>query len=126
MIRWPFYPSWRRYATPDSLARWDAWERSQRRKLGFFAGLHIGLDGIARHWPHLLCWSWMLNVERRTAFGWRAWVPFVVMPGYVALGWVWAVTLRWQDYGYMGALGEYADHPEVEWKRREPPQGGSD
>lgn len=118
MIRWPFYPSWRRDAEPLSLARWDAWERAQRQKLGWRAGLHISPRRISRHWPHLLCWSWMLTIERRTSFGWRRWVPVIVTPGYVAIGCWWSVALRWQSYGYMGALGQYADHPEIEWVRR--------
>jgi hypothetical protein len=117
VIRWPFYRSWRREAEPASLAAWDAWCRAQRRALGWRAGLRVTPWRISRHWPHLLCWSWMLTVERRTSFGWRAWVPLIVTPGYVAIGWVWSLAFRWQPYGYMGALGRYAAHPEIAWKR---------
>jgi len=89
MIRWPFYRSWRRDAEPQSLAQFDAWVRNQRRALGWRAGLEISWTSISRHWPYLLCGLW------------------------------WSIALRWQPYGYMGALGEYADHPMVVWKARE-------
>jgi len=37
----------------------------------------------------------------------------------VAIGLWWSIALRWQPYGYMGALGTYADHPKIVWKARE-------
>lgn len=116
MIRWPFYRSWRRDADQESLAQWDAWVQKQRRALGWRAGLEISWTRISRHWPYLLCWSWMITLERRTSYGWRKFVPVIVTPGYVAIGLWWSIALRWQPYGYMGALGTYTDHPKIIWK----------
>jgi hypothetical protein len=58
----------------------------------------------------------MITLERRTSYGWRNFVPVIVTPGYVAIGLWWSIALRWQPYGYMGALGTYSGHPEIIWK----------
>lgn len=121
MMRWPFYRSWRAEADPVSLAAFDAWDRAQRKRLGFFAGLKVRRWAVSRHWPHLLCWSWALEFERRTSFGWRQFVPIIVTPGYVAFGCWWSIALRWQACGYMGGLGQYANHPKIEWRKGDMP-----
>ena len=47
-------------------AAFDAWSARMKRRLGPLAGLGLrrtnvwGQLTLARHWPHLLCWSWSL------------------------------------------------------------------
>jgi hypothetical protein len=91
---------------PDELSRW-----SLRKKLRHpFAGLRWftrdsggGLNIVSRHWPHMLCWSWLLSwhwPDRRKGEGSR-WRPFV----YRHNGGGWASAgpfrLHWQNYDWM-------------------------
>jgi len=50
--------------------KWEKWNVATKQKLGVFAGLTWwGSTGgqrpefhiVARHWPHLACWSWFLS-----------------------------------------------------------------
>ena len=46
-------------------AAFDAWSARRKRELGPLAGLGFSRTNtggwcVARHWPHLLCWSWAL------------------------------------------------------------------
>ena len=54
---------------PDIVERmhaFDRWDAEQRRKAGPLAGLRFHWNHgphLSRHWPHLLCWQWMIRYE---------------------------------------------------------------
>lgn len=59
-------------ATAHRCDLFDAWDRHMRRHQGWGAGLSFwkrdsggGLIIAARHWPHLLCWQWLLTWQAR-------------------------------------------------------------
>lgn len=62
-------PDWRAEAV--NLSEWQIWDRSRRKTLGPFAGLAFFhrtssprlFNLAARHWPHRLCWDWILGLE---------------------------------------------------------------
>lgn len=89
------------YKFKPQLARW-----SFRRKLrNPFAGLVFfervndgSLNIVSRHWPHLLCWSWLLNWDGRRPWRW--------IPGCHFRTAQWArFFFTWQHYDYMVGLG---------------------
>lgn len=94
---------------PSALGRW-----SFLRKLrNPFAGLAFftrcsdgGLNIVSRHWPHHLCWSWLIDFRWQPPSKWR-------IGGYTNSGGsfhcVGPFALRRQNYDYMTALGRHAD-----------------
>lgn len=84
-----------------------AWSRRQKLRRPW-AGLHGprrdsggGLTLLSRHWPHLLCWSWLIAWQpRRADFGrklcWR--IGKLPHNHVFDLG---PFVVRWQTYGVM-------------------------
>lgn len=118
--------SWRDDAY--NLADFDAWDRAQRRKLGWRAGLAFwtktNVPGsrvlISRHWPHLLCWSWAVWVggHRKGFDGPRRFILQVSRPYRMVHLNLFGPSIRlsWQDYGHMAALGPDGERaPRVLW-----------
>lgn len=120
--------SWRDRAIPPSRIAWDRWDADQRRRLGFWAGLsgpgrtnttrHWNL--AARHWPHRLCWSWVVwaSVASRGDRWARMGLHFTrrYRSGQITFGPL-AVGLSWQDSDWMvgcGPLRETA--PRIIWQ----------
>lgn len=111
-----------------TLADFRRW--SFRQKLSNpFAGLRVrwngGLPSLSRHWPHLLCWSWLLALHHQ-----RKWNPLdkpaLLRATFRRNGqWVWKVAFLWRwvlVYGsqphdeWMPALGpRWADAPKIDW-----------
>jgi hypothetical protein len=114
---------------PQVLA-FEAWSERQKRVLGPFAGLKVfsrtsggSLIIVSRHWPHLLCWQWLLDWvpyrtdERRRWFALyrqpNSWTLHLARLGYL--------YFKRQSYDRMAALGpRWADAPVIF-----PPEGAS-
>ena len=113
-------------------ARARAWSKREKRRQGWRAGLRL-LSRIndhrftiaSRHWPHLLCWSWLLEWHRhrvgydgrRRLFGFR----YSRVAGQVSckLLWLGRVHFSWQTYP---PTPSYVDgmepHPGIDWTAR--------
>jgi hypothetical protein len=119
--------NWQKQAiNPEPFEQWD---RAWRKRLGFFDGLHFFrrtnsancINIAARHWPHKLCWDWILS-----------WTWAIGPYYYPPWRWQWSLDhginigliighfrFQRQDCGHMAALGpNYADAPRVVWKRQ--------
>lgn len=119
---------WRSRAS--NLAEWEAWDRSWRKRLGWRAGLNFwsktNQDGarvlISRHWPHRLCWSWMVWVSRNRPGYEKNRIGLVVVRPYRVFNlmlWKWRVSFHWQDSDYMVGLGHYKNGaPKIYWKHQ--------
>ena len=109
---------------PQILA-FEAWDREKRRSRPF-AGLKFGercSDGsinlAARHWPHLLCWQWVLNWklyradERRHLLAFYryadSWTLHLMRCG--------RLNFQRQDYDRMAALGPLGEGAPVIFNR---------
>jgi hypothetical protein len=111
--------SWRKDAV--NAAEFDAWDKRMKRKCGFFAGLRFfegridsGLTIAYRHWPHKLCWDWLVRIhtvrpkydgKRRFLF----WHRQSLRGGQLWL-WFWCISWVWQDSDWM-----VKDHFKREW-----------
>lgn len=120
--------SWRKDGHPDDVAAFDLWDRAQRRSRGWRAGLTFlrrtsdrrSIQIAARHWPHLLCWSWALDIAHGRHFGWRAWVPgfsWSRRHASLRLGFNTEIYLAWQNYGWMPAVTLKGLAPKIRWNR---------
>jgi hypothetical protein len=122
-------PTWRDRAS--NVDDWDRWDRECRRKLGWCAGLRFwGVTNmpktrtlLCRHWPHRLCWSWLIwvGIVRPEFDGPRRFI-FVVNRRYRHVDIrLWCVKLHaaWQDSSWMVAVGPTykPDAPTIYWKR---------
>lgn len=108
-----------------NLRQFDAWDLSQRQARGWLAGLAFWQRTnvpysrvlVARHWPHLLCWSWScwLGLHRPGFDGPRR-LTIVVERGRSIELRLFGPWLRWsrQDYGHMGKRDCGA--PEIVWQ----------
>jgi hypothetical protein len=101
----------------------EKWSADQKRKLGPFAGLKMfsrtsgrSIIIVSRHWPHLLCWQWLLDWvpykadEKRRLFAFyrhtNTWTMHLAGLGYL--------YFKRQSYDRMAALGPLgADAPEI-------------
>ncbi len=112
-------------ATPESVAAWDEWDDRQRRALGIFGWPALfwwercdegGVNIVARHWPHLARWSWMVSIE--PTHGRRRFRPFWWYPTTFALRvWPgWELVLRRQEDGFEPSPKHLADAPTIEWR----------
>lgn len=114
---------------PDALnvSEWEAWDRVQRKRLGFFAGLQFfhanntgGVQFASRHWPHRLCWDWTIGWHpfrqgydaRRLGF-WRA-----TCGDYFEIGlWFGRIIYSWQNSQWMARSGAATEAaPKIMWK----------
>ena len=113
-----------------NLAEWKAWDRAQRKRLGFFSGLAFWTKTntprsrvlLSRHWPHRLCWDWSIWVGMHRGAEWDGplKVAFIVSRKYrnldVSLLWFKA-HVHWQNYQYMGGLGPNGEEcPKIRWQ----------
>lgn len=127
IIDWTRPGSWKDRAS--NLAEWDRWDRTERRKLGWRAGLHFwertNVPGsrvlVSRHWPHRLCWSWSVWVGKyREGFDGPRQFSFTASRRYRFIRlWVWThyVNVTWQDSDWMVGLGYRGeDAPKIYWK----------
>lgn len=106
---------------PQILA-FEAWDRAHRRARPF-AGLCFfkrsssrSIIIVSRHWPHLLCWQWLLDWKPYKADERRQWLAFYSRPNtwtlHIArLGYLY---FKRQNYDRMAALGpRWADAPVI-------------
>ncbi|MFC5423233.1 hypothetical protein ACFPOB_27180 [Bosea eneae] len=129
LVQFDFKPArcWRDDAY--NLAKFDAWDHAERRKRGWRAGLSFwgrtNVQGsrvlIARHWPHLLCWSWSIWVSRyRKGYSGPRRFVLQVHRGYrfaeIALFGP-SIRLSWQDSGWMPAVDRRGPDgaPKILW-----------
>lgn len=125
---WTRPNNWRERATAKSLAAFDAWDRAQRKRLGWRAGLRAWSKTnvarrrnlLSRHWPHKLCWDWLvcasivLPVNAETNG-----LKLILSRRYrhvdVVLGPL-HIHAAWQDSGYMAGVGPYrTEAPKLVW-----------
>lgn len=106
-----------REATRD----YKAWSLAWKRRLGWRAGLSFwrrdsagGLTIASRHWPHLLCWSWLVSWQR-VPLGFRLgpWRFSRTMFG-LAFGRR-QIVLHRQRYDYMPAVNLSREAPPINW-----------
>lgn len=95
---------------PDIWARcrdFDRWDRGMRRQFGLFAGLMFfhrtnskrSFNLIVRHWPHLLCWQWVLAFNVAVADEGRHFFRFCGMTRpSIHGGQSWTLHLFWIGY----------------------------
>lgn len=108
------------WLAPDVQQRcrdFDAWDDERRREAGFFAGLRLfKMTGrrfriACRHWPHLLCWQWILAVDfmpfRGRALEFRRSGPGAAGGLHWSLRFLWLFSLDYQRQGSdrIAALG---------------------
>jgi hypothetical protein len=107
----------------SAVLAFEKWSAEQKRKLGPFAGLKMfrrtsgrSVIIISRHWPHLLCWQWLLDWapykadEKRRLFAFfsdtNTWT--------LHLAWIGYLYFKRQSYDRMAALGpRWADAPVI-------------
>lgn len=112
-----------------NLTAFDAWDREQRRKLGWRAGLRFwkktNIPGsrvlISRHWPHLLCWQWSVWVGRYQGLekdGHRRFALIYLRPHRSFELRLFGPYLRvmWQDSDWMTACGYSPASPKILWQ----------
>lgn len=117
--------SWKDRAS--NVAEWEKWDRAWRDRLGWRAGLSVfrktsgdrHWNLLSRHWPHRLCWSWIISASLpRSGEGARTGL-FISRPfrrGSVNLLGA-SISFVWQDSDHMANLGRYQDGaPEIYWK----------
>lgn len=119
-------------------AAFDAWSERKKRELGRFAGLRLSRTNVpgqltfARHWPHLLCWSWSLwfGLYRPWKTGERWFGAYRIRHNSgggqagLRLGVV-SFTFSRQAYDRIPALGPIGRdapsiHPDTQTRRKEP------
>ena len=115
----------------SNLKEFRQWDRDQRRKYGFLAGLQFwGRTNtprsrvlLSRHWPHKLCWDWSVWVswwhrERAEYDGPRRISLHVSRFSRSAdlHFWLGSIRLSWQNYGYMAARNAEPSAPKIYWK----------
>lgn len=112
-----------------NLAEWQEWDRTQRKRLGFFAGLKFWSKTntprnrvlLSRHWPHRLCWDWSVWVGLHRGAEWDGplKVAFTLSRQYrrVDLTVLWLkVDVSWQNYQHMAGLGPNGQGaPKILW-----------
>ena len=120
--------SWRDRCS--TVAEWDEWDRTQRKALGWRAGLTFwtktNVEGsrslIARHWPHRLCWSWSVWVGRfRKGYDEGPKISLRFSRKYrQAEIWMlfWYARICWQDYDWMPDLSYKLSAPQMFWHRQ--------
>lgn len=101
------------------------WSEGWKRSMGFLAGLKVlewrkdsygdpprrswALTIAARHWPHLLCWQWFLELRPQRGMPWERRHFFSFHPTYGERGWtlrvLWLLQLYYatQRYDWMVA-----------------------
>ena len=102
---------------PQVLA-FDAWDRAKRRAnpiagLRFFQSTSSGrcVNVASRHWPHLLCWQWLLTWSPPAPDGPRFWFKFFPAYGDGVPRWTLHLLrlgylhFQRQNYDRMAALG---------------------
>lgn len=123
---------WREDVTPASLAAWDAWDRALRRRLGLRSALafwgRTNVPGcrnlVACHWPHRLCWSWLLSAtwvrKDRLAYAGPNGLRLIVSRRYRHADLhLWRLRLHaaWQDDQWMAAGHHRETVPRLIWAR---------
>lgn len=119
--------SWRDDAY--NLAAFDAWDREQRRRQGWCAGLGVwkktNVPGsrvlISRHWPHLLCWQWGVWVGRyqgREMDGPRRFALTYLRPYRIFELRLFGpyVRITWQDSDWMLSRNYSPAGPKILWQ----------
>lgn len=102
----------------------NQWSNGWKRRMGFLAGLKVmslhwthpdpphkrywTLTVASRHWPHLLCWQWLLHfrLQRGMPFEHRR---FWQLSGYGrswSFRWLWLFDLHWASQGYDAMVAE--------------------
>lgn len=95
------------------LADFERWSEGWKQRLGFGAGLTVmewrkdyygepsrkswALMIAARHWPHLLCWQWLLELRPQRGMPWehRHFCSFHSYNGNWTLRVLWLLQLHW-------------------------------
>lgn len=116
---------------PQVLA-FDAWDRA-KRKSNPWAGLKFfeqtndrrSFNVAARHWPHLLCWQWLLIWSRPAPDGPRYGFKFYPARGESVPRWtlhlLWMGYLHFQrqNYDRIAALGPAGEGAPVIYPRND-------
>lgn len=119
--------NWRESAA--NLSEWEAWDRIERERRGFFAGLKFwrktNVPGsrvlLSRHWPHRLCWDWSvwIGLHRGKEYDGSLGVRINISRRYrvVNIDVLWLkFHVHWQGSQYMAALGPFsAEAPKIVW-----------
>lgn len=97
------YPHWNGPVVVERCKAFDAWD-NQHRQSNQLAGLRLlfghsrgSIILACRHWPHLLCWQWMLRLEWRPTK--RVLFKFWRQGPGLAGGYMWVLSFLW-----LGAL----------------------
>lgn len=111
------------------------WDKSKRRELGPFAGLSLfrrtsskrTFNVASRHWPHLVCWQWILSWSlpagkrfffRRFSGPGDCWTLHLLWCGYL--------HFQRQSYDRIAALGPLGDGAPVIFPITTPPAAQSE
>lgn len=95
------------YLFKPAIAAWSLREKLRRP----FAGLRFfyrdsggGLILCSRHWPHLLCWSWIIRWQTDSGISHRPWWRVGRVPHNKIFD-IGPVKVVWQGYQWMPATG---------------------
>lgn len=117
----------------NRLLTFQRWSDSWKARLGWLAGLTLlrlrwvypdhpirpywVLTIACRHWPHLLCWQWLLEfrLQRGAPYEYRRLCAFIHRPRHWSLRLLWLFDLHWasQGYDYMAAEPFESSAPQI-------------